>query len=79
MLRCGNCERRVAADMVACPWCAHDLDTGRCQSCHKALQREWHVCPYCRERTLHGRRAAETGEPRIGTGEYVPRRAHQED
>jgi type IV pilus assembly protein PilB len=68
MLRCGHCERRVAADMVACPWCAHDLDTGRCQSCHKALQPEWRVCPYCRETTMAGRRAA-TPE------EYVPRRA----
>jgi RNA polymerase subunit RPABC4/transcription elongation factor Spt4 len=72
MLRCGHCERRVAADMVACPWCAHDLDTGRCQSCHKALQPEWRVCPYCRETTMAGRRAA-TPE------EYVPRRAHSGD
>jgi type IV pilus assembly protein PilB len=74
MLRCGHCERRVAADMVACPWCAHDLDTGRCQNCHKALQPEWHVCPYCRETTHFGRRPeAETGET------YVPRRAQSGD
>ncbi|MCW2610701.1 MAG: type secretion system protein [Cryptosporangiaceae bacterium] len=72
MLRCGNCERRVAADMVACPWCAHDLDTGTCHGCHKALRPEWHICPYCRETTPAGDRATVTGE-------YVPRRAHRGD
>jgi hypothetical protein len=66
ILRCGHCERRVAADMLVCPWCAHELDTGRCKACQKPLQPEWHVCPYCREPTRIGRRAA---------GEYVPRRA----
>jgi RNA polymerase subunit RPABC4/transcription elongation factor Spt4 len=65
ILRCGHCERRVAADMVVCPWCTHDLDTGRCQNCQKPVQPEWHVCPYCRETTPAGRRPA---------GEYVPRR-----
>jgi type IV pilus assembly protein PilB len=72
MLRCGHCERRVSVDMVACPWCAHDLDTGRCHNCHKALQPEWHVCPYCRETTQFGKRAT-------GGGEYVPRRADPDD
>jgi type IV pilus assembly protein PilB len=51
ILRCDHCERRVSADMVVCPWCAHDLDTGRCRSCQKPLQPEWQVCPYCREPT----------------------------
>lgn len=53
VLRCPGCARRVGEDMVACPFCATDLETGRCSSCRKAVEPEWAVCPYCREPTAH--------------------------
>jgi type IV pilus assembly protein PilB len=71
ILRCERCERRVAADMLVCPWCAAELDTGRCRSCQKPVQPEWHVCPYCREPTAHGRREAERST-------YIGRRSRDE-
>jgi type IV pilus assembly protein PilB len=51
VLRCDHCERRVAADMMVCPWCAIAIDNGRCQSCQKPVQPEWNVCPYCKTET----------------------------
>ncbi len=47
-LRCPGCTRVVGPDMVACPWCARDLETGRCAGCERMLQPEWSVCPWCR-------------------------------
>ncbi|MEP6696870.1 MAG: ATPase, T2SS/T4P/T4SS family [Pseudonocardiales bacterium] len=47
-LRCPTCERVIGADMVACPWCARDLETGRCAGCERMLQPEWKLCPWCR-------------------------------
>ena len=34
--------------MVACPWCATNLDRGHCASCGKNLDPQWRVCPWCR-------------------------------
>jgi len=55
VLRCSSCARRVGTEMVACPWCATDLETGRCRSCLKTVEPEWTVCPYCREPAARGR------------------------
>ncbi|HEX2808294.1 MAG TPA: ATPase, T2SS/T4P/T4SS family, partial [Kineosporiaceae bacterium] len=45
---CPVCERPVAADMVACPWCAATLDRGNCHTCARALDPDWRICPWCR-------------------------------
>ncbi|GAB6900936.1 ATPase, T2SS/T4P/T4SS family [Kineosporia succinea] len=45
---CPKCGRHVSEDMVACPYCATNLDRGHCQNCGKALEEDWNVCPYCR-------------------------------
>ncbi|MFP5333699.1 MAG: ATPase, T2SS/T4P/T4SS family [Actinomycetes bacterium] len=44
---CPACERTVAADMVACPWCAATLDRGHC-ACGRTLDPDWRICPWCR-------------------------------
>ncbi len=51
-LRCPACTRGIGLEMVACPWCAADLDTGRCADCRRVLQPEWRLCPWCRTPAL---------------------------
>ncbi|GLY28521.1 hypothetical protein Kisp02_18860 [Kineosporia sp. NBRC 101731] len=45
---CPKCGKHVSEDMVACPYCATNLDRGHCQNCGRALEEDWRVCPYCR-------------------------------
>ncbi|MCD5352314.1 ATPase, T2SS/T4P/T4SS family [Kineosporia mesophila] len=45
---CPKCGKHVSEDMVACPYCATNLDRGHCQNCTRALEEDWRVCPYCR-------------------------------
>ena len=45
---CPACERAVASDMVACPWCAATLDRGHCEGCGRTLDPDWRICPWCR-------------------------------
>ncbi|MGL4173541.1 MAG: ATPase, T2SS/T4P/T4SS family [Actinomycetota bacterium] len=45
---CPACERGVQHDMLACPWCGTNLDTGSCQSCARRLDPDWRLCPWCR-------------------------------
>jgi len=45
---CPVCERPVASDMVACPWCAATLDRGQCATCARKLDPDWRICPWCR-------------------------------
>ena len=45
---CSGCSRAVTDDMVVCPWCSTDVDTGSCRSCSRALDGDWQVCPWCR-------------------------------
>ncbi len=45
---CPKCGKHVAEDMIACPYCATDLDRGHCHNCGKAVEEDWRVCPYCR-------------------------------
>jgi len=45
---CPRCGKHVTDDMVACPYCAANLDRGHCQSCGRSVEGDWHVCPYCR-------------------------------
>ncbi len=47
-LRCPSCARVIGTDMVACPWCATDLESGRCAGCERMLEPEWRLCPWCR-------------------------------
>jgi type IV pilus assembly protein PilB len=61
VLRCDHCQRRVAADMMVCPWCAIEIDNGRCQACEKPLQPEWNVCPYCKAEPVRHHRGAHAG------------------
>ncbi|PZS33151.1 MAG: general secretion pathway protein GspE [Pseudonocardiales bacterium] len=55
-LRCPGCTRVISLGMVACPWCATDLESGRCAGCERMLEPEWKLCPWCR--TVAGAPAA---------------------
>jgi type IV pilus assembly protein PilB len=46
--RCTSCDRGLADDMVACPWCATVVDRGHCESCARPLETGWKICPWCR-------------------------------
>ncbi len=46
--RCTVCDRGLADDMVACPWCATVVDRGHCASCARPLETGWKICPWCR-------------------------------
>jgi type IV pilus assembly protein PilB len=46
--RCRACERTLADDMVACPWCGTDAALSTCHACTRPLSPEWVRCPYCR-------------------------------
>ncbi len=46
--RCTVCDRGLAVDMVACPWCATVVDRGHCASCARPLEPGWKICPWCR-------------------------------
>jgi len=45
---CPGCSRRLADDMVVCPWCDIPLGRGHCMSCARPLDPEWQLCPWCR-------------------------------
>jgi type IV pilus assembly protein PilB len=45
---CAVCERPVERGMVACPWCAADLQAARCRSCEREQDPAWSLCPWCR-------------------------------
>ncbi|MDX6287814.1 MAG: hypothetical protein QOG53_3299 [Frankiales bacterium] len=47
-LACPSCARRLADDMVVCPWCDTSVARGHCTTCTRALDPEWRVCPWCR-------------------------------
>ncbi len=47
--RCTSCDRALADDMVACPWCATVVADGHCSSCARPLEADWKICPWCRE------------------------------
>jgi type IV pilus assembly protein PilB len=46
--RCKACDRALADDMVACPWCATIVDRGHCAKCARPLETGWKICPWCR-------------------------------
>ena len=46
--RCTVCDRGLADDMIACPWCATVVDRGHCASCARPLETGWKICPWCR-------------------------------
>ncbi len=50
---CPVCERPVERGMVACPWCAADLQASHCKGCDKELDAAWMVCPWCRTPQPH--------------------------
>jgi type IV pilus assembly protein PilB len=45
--RCGSCDRGLADDMVACPWCGTVVDRGHCDRCARPLDIDWKFCPWC--------------------------------
>jgi type IV pilus assembly protein PilB len=47
-LACPSCARRLADDMVVCPWCNTSVGRGHCDNCARPLEAEWRVCPWCR-------------------------------
>jgi type IV pilus assembly protein PilB len=49
-LACPACTRRLADDMVVCPWCDTPVSRGHCTGCSRPLDPEWKVCPWCREK-----------------------------
>jgi ATP-binding protein involved in chromosome partitioning len=46
--RCTSCDRVLADDMVACPWCTTVVGRGHCASCARPLEPDWKICPWCR-------------------------------
>jgi type IV pilus assembly protein PilB len=50
---CTSCGRRLADDMVVCPWCDVTVSRGHCSGCSRALDPEWKVCPWCRTTPQH--------------------------
>ncbi|HEX7106984.1 MAG TPA: ATPase, T2SS/T4P/T4SS family [Acidothermaceae bacterium] len=60
--RCTACDRALADDMVACPWCAATVDRGHCPSCARPLETGWKICPWCR---------SSAGQP-SGDGDHLP-------
>jgi CheY-like chemotaxis protein/RNA polymerase subunit RPABC4/transcription elongation factor Spt4 len=45
---CPACARRLADDMVVCPWCNVSVSRGHCTGCARPLNADWKVCPWCR-------------------------------
>ena len=45
---CPACARPVERGMLACPYCATELEASRCRSCAKELEPAWSLCPWCR-------------------------------
>ena len=67
-LHCSACGGALEGDMVACPWCAANIDRGHCSSCDRPLEAEWRVCPWCRTPTpprALGATAMPDGPPRV--------------
>jgi CheY-like chemotaxis protein len=64
---CPSCDRRLADDMIVCPWCDISLSRGHCTECARPLDAEWRVCPWCRA-------AAPVDRPPVTQrGEHRPR------
>jgi len=67
--RCTACDRGLADDMVACPWCATVVDRGHCTSCARPLETGWKICPWCRTAasspTIVERRKSASRIPRL--------------
>ncbi len=45
---CSSCERGIETGMLACPWCAAGIPTGKCPQCDRQLDPDWMICPWCR-------------------------------
>ncbi|MGL5830285.1 MAG: ATPase, T2SS/T4P/T4SS family, partial [Angustibacter sp.] len=45
---CSACERGIESGMLACPWCATGIPTGKCSQCERQLDPDWMICPWCR-------------------------------
>jgi type IV pilus assembly protein PilB len=63
-MHCAACGGAIAADMVACPWCAAAIHRGRCAGCDRMLEPEWRICPWCRTPTPP-RPGATAGSPDV--------------
>ena len=64
---CRNCDRRVNAEWIICPWCRTRLNRV-CPNCSKMVGLDWTICAWCGkdfERAVVAERAA------VQTG-YVP-------
>ena len=67
-LHCNACGGALESDMVACPWCAANIDRGHCGGCDRPLEPEWRICPWCRTPTpprAHPAAAKPDGLPRL--------------
>jgi CheY-like chemotaxis protein len=69
-LACPACARRLADDMVVCPWCDVTVSRGHCQGCSRPMDPEWRVCPWCRTHSpdipvQHTPAASEPERPRV--------------
>src|SRR5450759_3699280 len=47
--RCTTCQRTLAPDMVACPWCATVVTSGHCARCRRPIDVDWKICPWCQQ------------------------------
>lgn len=61
--RCTACDRGLADDMTACPWCATVVDRGHCAKCARPLETGWKICPWCRTRPSGPARAERRKNP----------------
>ena len=46
---CTTCQRTLAPDMVACPWCATVVTSGHCARCRRPIDVDWKICPWCQQ------------------------------
>ncbi len=54
---CPACSRPTEHGMVACPWCATNLESAQCASCQRPIDDGWALCPWCRTAVPEQRRA----------------------
>ena len=66
---CPACARPVERSMLACPYCATELEASRCRTCAKELEPAWSLCPWCRTPVNESERA---GAPGSAEGERAP-------
>ncbi|MGH8889586.1 MAG: ATPase, T2SS/T4P/T4SS family [Acidothermaceae bacterium] len=73
--RCASCNRDLADDMVACPWCTavvNDADSSHCTSCARPLEPDWKICPWCRvSRVSQNSKVADDDATSTGAGSPV--------